>query len=138
MFKKVSLFCLKVWFTSVLLGPVLFWLWEYASPSSILSFLAYMAYALFYGSLLSLPSFLLLWAGTKYLSTRDWLVKYRRMVLAGGGLLLTLFPFIVFFWRDDPNIWSDEAVMCVCYLIPILGGIFWYPFPSTYADNLPV
>ncbi|HLZ85984.1 MAG TPA: hypothetical protein VKQ52_02035 [Puia sp.] len=130
MSSKVFFYCLKVWLTSVVLGPVIFWCWEIPDILTLSSFLAYLGIAILYGLVFSLLSFLLLWAGIAFLYRRGWPLTRQRLAAACWGLTLTLVPFLVLFARADSVMQPDSVHLSLSYLFPILVGIFVYQWPG--------
>ena len=133
MSSRVFFYCLKVWLASVLIGPALFsgclpFLDSDAAytPGFFLSFWGYM---IVYGFAFSLVSFLVFWGCMVYITHQNWPYGQRRTAAAILGIALTVVPFMILF--GTLNIWmaKERVIFCLCYLLPILAGIYMYRFP---------
>jgi hypothetical protein len=134
MSSRVFFYCLKVWLASVLIGPMLFSgvqpLLDEDAAYTLNFFLGFWGYMILYGLGFSLVSFLLFWGGMIYITHQEWSSNQRRMAAAFLGIALTVAPFMVLFGTVNILMPKERIIFCLCYLLPILAGIFWYRFPG--------
>ncbi len=113
----------QVWISSVLIAPIIDFIWDGPSDSSVWSLIGACAFLTFYGLLLSLPSFCVAWLGCLFLFSRRWAIIDKAQscyfVLAS---ILTLLPFwrILFYRADDPVTWPPDVRLALSFLIPVL------------------
>src|SRR5258708_27564723 len=93
--KAVFLYPLQVWLTSALIGPILWFLSPGISDHSLLTFVQFYWLALVFGFMFSFPSFLLLWAGVAYINRRTWRLLFKKLVVAGLAVALSIAPFLL-------------------------------------------
>jgi hypothetical protein len=136
MSSRVFFYCLKVWLASVLLGPILLWgfmlqggvsrSWTFAD------FLLYWGVTIMTGVVYSGISFIIFWGLTVLVYRQRWPAPQVRIAEAALGVLLTLLPFLILFQSNEFHL-EHRAALLSCYLLPILGGVFFYRFPR--AEN---
>ena len=136
---KVFFYCLKVWLASVFIGPALFWCFmtriDRDAAYTFADFLGFWGYAMLYSLLFSLISFLLFLISMAYVSHQKWEWHRQRLVIAFLGIVLTVVPIVIFlgtyrFFSD-----TGRIAFFLSYLLPILAGIFLYPFPHSVGHK---
>lgn len=132
--KKALFYCLKVWITGVVVGPLLFYVMDKHFVNQLLSFLDFILVFDVGGLLFSIPSFLLLWATATYICKRPGDQPMQRLKLAGWSLLFTvLSPVIILVWQHtspDSTDWSLLTRLIACYFAAIAAAIFFYRLPA--------
>jgi len=129
MFKKIFIYCLKVWLSAVILGPALFFIPGDPTNDSSMGFWEYMMFACVAGLIYSLVSFLLFCAGVAYFTSLHISIALQKILTTGWSVLLTIAPFPILFGKNHPN-WIILSELSGCYLLPILIGIWIYRFPQ--------
>jgi hypothetical protein len=132
--KKALFYCLKVWITGVVVGPLLFYAMDKHFVDGLLSFSDYIFVFFAGGLLFSIPSFLLLWATATYTCKRPGDLPLQRLKLAGWSLLFTVLPpVIILVWQHtnpDNADWSLLTRLIASYFASIAAAIFFYRFPA--------
>ena len=123
---------MKVWLTSVFLGPVIYYIWRYPPGQDIWDVGQYMLLAAVGALVVTSPCWLLLWAGARFIMKKATKKssKTKRFLLAAWAVFLTSTPFLILFSNDDPNTGSDTLSMWISYLVPILAGVSFYRLPE--------
>jgi hypothetical protein len=142
---KVLPYSFRVWFTSILLAPILFILGEnfvdwirnnvHSTTSAFagqpMSWPTLDSVFVFYmiGFMAMIPSFFLLWVGCIFVCRRSWPVRMRKLAVAVCALLLIAATSIAF-GMGLGWMWQPMIFMGLGYFLPLLGGIFFYRFPE--------
>ena len=93
--KKILYYCAKVWLTSLVLGPVLYFTWSWSDLEGRLNFYGFTIAAILSGFILSLPSALFFWGGAACLNGSQLSVSAQRLLLCAWTAMLTFVPFLV-------------------------------------------
>ena len=129
--KTTFVYCFQVWISSALIAPIIDFIWNGPSDSSVWSLVGACAFLTFYGLLLSLPSFCMAWLGCLFLFSRRWAIWTKRILLFVLASILTLLPFWLLFRGDDPVTWPADTHLALSFLIPVLLAVGWYRWPET-------
>lgn len=130
MSKKVLLYALKVWLTSLLLGPVIYFAWSWSDLEGLMNFFDFTGLAILFGFFLSLPCALGFWGGVAFLRRSTLSVLVRRLVLCAWAALLTAAPFwLLYVWAGPPS-WGQWLQLPLCCWVVLVAGIFSYRFPA--------
>jgi len=133
--KPVRSYCLRIWFTSFLIAPVIILVAQlpfggegnfFSEPLwSMLQLMSYMLYMVFFGLLLSVPGFILFYLITSLLSkiilNRN-LVKLTLSVI--GIALFVLLFFLLFHTQSFLN--KRGFIAYSAYPLLFLSGIWFY------------
>ena len=136
--KKALLYCLKVWVTGLIVGPLVFYVMDNNDLDGLFSFPEYIFMSFVAGLVLSIPSFLLLWATATYICKRPGYPPLKRFKLTECSLLLTALPAMAMFayftngWANPE--WSLTIRLIASYFIPIAAAIFFYRLPAGPQD----
>ncbi|HET6253415.1 MAG TPA: hypothetical protein VFE32_05050 [Puia sp.] len=128
-------YSLKVWISSVLIGPLLVFavLLIVASGPVDWGVVDFILYFALFAFAFSIPSFFLLWIGSSYICRTVWPAAMKRLMIALLALSLTALAFIiliVFFWMPD---WSLIWTVVGTYYPVLVAGIFFYRLPEPVA-----
>ena len=133
MSSKVFFYCLKVWLASVVVGPALFWcllsVLDRDAAYTVGYFLSFWGYGILYGLWFSLLSFLIFWGCMVYISHQSWPSGQRRTATVVMAIALTVVPFMILFGTVNILFPMGRVLFCLCYLFPIVAGIFFYRLP---------
>jgi hypothetical protein len=130
--KKIAFsFSIRVWLTSIILSPVIFFFWttDFTEYFSLPNFFGFYVLSILYGVVLSLPSYGCLLLLVLYLSGKKWKVGMKKGMLVLWVTILTIFPFYIVFAKDDPITLPSIIKFFVCYLITIIVGTLFYKLP---------
>jgi hypothetical protein len=132
--KKAFEYCLKVWVTGVVIGPMFFYVINKSYVDGLASFWEYIVVSFLGDFLTSVPSFLLLWATTTYICKRPGYQPLQRLKLAVWALLFTVLTIVaVAIWTGDDwasTDWSVVIRIFASYFTPIAAAIFIYRLPT--------
>jgi uncharacterized membrane protein len=131
---KVFLYCLKIWLASVVAGNMLFYVVGYPTDDSSMTFWGYMAVACLGATIYSFVSFLLFWLGVFLIARRHFSAWRKRGIATVWAMILVIAPFPMLFGRNHPN-WAMLAVLCGCYLVPLLVGVWVFKFPTVLQPS---
>jgi hypothetical protein len=138
MSKKVLFYCAKVWLTSLVLGPVLYFAWSWSDLEGLLNFYGVTIAAILSGFILSLPSALFFWGGVACLSTSRLSAGAQRLLLCGWTALLTFVPFwLLYRWaghNPDSSLGQWLQLPLCCWIILVIG-IYVFRFPAKIAGS---
>lgn len=134
--KPSLIFSLKVWLTSVVLSPVIIVLTKLAVLnhegviSTVKGILGGIAFFIYVGFLLSIPSFLLLWLVTALLVIKsNQSINVKKLMLSAVALLLSFLP-LCFLLGKQSNYYDSELFgWLVIYASIILCGVWFYKLP---------
>ena len=121
---NIRYYVLRVWLTSVILSPVIMWLYSTCIEGSSTD-AELIPLMLVWGGVLSLPSLLFLGMFCNQLVYRKKKVKYVKMWLTVIGIILTYAPFWVingFSITDN----SGSSILFLPYAATIVAGIWFY------------
>ena len=132
MSRKVLSYCAKVWLTSLLLGPILYFAWSWSDLEGLLNFYGFTIAAILSGFILSLPSALFFWGGVACLQSSQLSANAQRALLCAWTALLTFVPFWLLYGWAGHNPGSSlgqwlELPLC-CWIVLVIG-IFVFRFP---------
>ena len=128
--KQTLLYSLKIWLTSVVVGPALYGIFDALTRPNFLHNLTGVAgfylYSLPYGLILSIPSWLLFWLLLHSLNMLRWNWVTTRVLFSIVAVILTLAPFILLFGADDPA--GNETFLAwpMAYCFVLIAGIWFY------------
>lgn len=133
MSKKIFFYCAKVWLTSLVLGPILYFTWSWSDLEGLLNFYGFTIAAILSGFILSLPSALFFWGGAACLQTSRLSAAAQRLMLCVWTALLTFVPFWLLYDWAGHNAGSSlgqwlELPLC-CWVVLVIG-IYSFRFPS--------
>ena len=133
--KPVRSYCLRIWFTSILIAPVIILVVQlpsgveinfFSAPLwSMLQLISYMFYMIFFGLLLSLPVFILFYLITSVLSK---LILNRNLVkLTLSVISIALFVLLFFLLFHSLSLLNKRSFIAyLAYPLLILSGIWFY------------
>jgi hypothetical protein len=141
--KQIFNYCLKVWLTALVVGPVLWLLFglvlttrvEFSSSSPVIflgRFLAYMAYMIILGSIVSIPSFIILYLSAFLLAKWICSIQVFKYLLSFLGVLYSFIPILVSA-SSAANLSTTDLLMFSSYPIMILAGIWYFKFNIALA-----
>jgi hypothetical protein len=133
------LFPLKVWITSVLVGPFL--LLSLSTQPTLLTYIFSSGFLEFYfvavviGGGVSIPCFLLLWLCTQMLMRWKWRTATIRVSLLVISLLCCITIFSLFSLPDISSIWKPGNVKLMgAYALPLTFGVMVYKLEKQKAQ----
>lgn len=138
MSKKVLYYCAKVWLTSLVLGPILYFAWSWSDLEGLLNFYGFTIAAILSGFILSLPSAIFFWAGVACLQTSQLSVGSQRLLLCAWTALLTFVPFLLLYDWAGQNTGSSLGQwlkLPLCCWVVLAAGIYVFRFPTRVADR---
>lgn len=138
--QKALEYCLKVWVTAVVAGPLFYYVMDKASVDGLLSFPEFMFVSVMGGLLLSVPIFVALCATTVYICKRPGSQAVQRLKLAGWSLLFIVISMeaLAFLLGDD---WTNTDWFIVIrffasYFGSVLVAIYVYHLPAAQPKAL--
>ena len=133
MSKKVLFYCAKVWLTSLVLGPILYFTWSWSDLEGLLNFYGFTIAAILSGFILSLPSALFFWGGAVCLQGSRLSVGVQRLLLCAWTALLTFVPFwLLYDWagHNPGSSLGQWLQLPLCCWIVLVIGIYIFRFPT--------
>lgn len=128
--KETLFYTLKVWISSVVLGPVMYSasdiLFEPKRSDDFSCSLSFIAFSVPYGLILSVPSFVILWLTTYGISRLKLSIMATKLWLSIVGTVLTALPFALIFGHDDPSGYLSTIAWATSYSLVIVVGIWFY------------
>jgi len=132
---KALSYTLKVWLTSIVIGPVLHLLINCFTATKmgyaqigIVSSLYFILMSIPFGIILSIPSFLLLWLSVYLLKKFDIDPLVSKISLSIISVILSAFAFFIVFGQDDPSTYKETTIWAFAYCSVIVGAIWYYEF----------
>jgi|SRR5580658_1129895 hypothetical protein len=134
---RVLLYCLKIWISALLIGTLLFLILSYAfsRPALDRDELRIAGYFLAYGSIFSIPSFLLAWLGSFFILKASRSGRVKRLWIAVLAVPLSLLPFIIFDHGTNSLDWQSVCPIAGLYYLVSAAAIFFYPLPEPVAAH---
>jgi hypothetical protein len=127
--KNALVYCLKVWITCILTGPIILILCQIKSLHDFSDVFMTFYLAVVIGSVFSSTGFLFLWVGLVCLRRLDWKVKWAKLLLAGWALFVFIFLFSYF--RDlHMSVSKDDEELILFYGALLTASIFFYRWPE--------
>lgn len=132
MFKHALIYSLKVWLTSIVVSPVLYyaWIYNYSEDFAAGNFFGFWTLSIIYGLILSSPCYGLFLIAIFYLSTRISGATGKKI---GSGLLaaflITALIYLLF-GHDDKVFLESTIKLAVCYILSVSGAIVYLRLPS--------
>ncbi|SEO98277.1 hypothetical protein SAMN05192574_11821 [Mucilaginibacter gossypiicola] len=133
--KPVRSYCLRIWFTSILIAPVIILVAQlpsgveinfFSAPLwSMLQLISYMFYMIFFGLLLLVPVFILFYLITSVLSK---LILNRNLVkITLSVISIALFVLLFFLLFHPMSLLNKRSfIPYLAYPLLILSGIWFY------------
>lgn len=132
--KQALYYCLKIWLTSVVTGPVIFFLFSCSNNYTDLSILednAFIALIMaVIGFIFSMPSMLLLWLATIEIKKRGLSVIVSKVILSFAGAVLTLMAGILCSAMIDPAV----IIFSALYMVIVITGIWIFKLSPAPAQ----
>lgn len=133
---KASDYALKVWATSIFVGPLFVLAFSLIKASvnktltsTNVSGLGIILVIVLFGAILSLPSFLLFYLACRYIISHIDNVQLSKTLLSILGIILTYLPFLII---DDFNYLLDKDQLSqplfITYSSAIIGSIWFHKF----------
>ena len=138
MSRRVFLYSVKVWLTSLVLGPVLYFTWSWSDLEGLLNFYGFTITAILSGFILSLPSALFFWGGVACLYTSRLSVPNQRLLLAVWAALLTFAPFwLLYDWagHNSGSSLGQWLQLPLCCWVVLVAGIYGFRHPASVATR---
>jgi hypothetical protein len=133
--KPVRSYCLRIWFTAVLIAPVIIFILQLPSGVdisflseplwSMLQLITYMLYMIFFGLLLSAPCFILFYLITSLLSKLILNGSLVKLTLSVVSVVFFLFIFFLMF-RSLSFLSKRSFIAYFSYPLLIVLGIWFY------------
>lgn len=124
---------LKIWLTSVLVGPILLVFRFKLTASTVIDYIFSTGFVEFYfvsviiGAFFSIPCFLFLWLCYTLLVKKDTPIWLLRVILALVSVLCCITIFILMSLPDLKNFWSKGNIILIgAYTLPLIIGVFLY------------
>jgi hypothetical protein len=127
---RVLFYCLRVWFSALLVGTVLL---ETFTRGDNFKFIVFM---LLVGSAYSIPSLLLAWIVSFLIIRTSGSRRAKRLWIAVLAVPLVVLPFIIALQGDVEYDWQSMFRIAGLYYLPILAGIFFYSLPEPHAVHV--
>lgn len=128
--KQVLIYSLKVWLTSVVFSPVLFFICDSMLHSNDLGNLSgalgFIGYSITYGLVISIPSWLILFLFSGSLVNRQLKLHYKRILITAVSIVLSILPFYLLFRGDDNGFDLYTKLWSFSYCSIIVAGVWYY------------
>ena len=125
--KQALIYSLKVWLTSVLLGPAIYLILDgfvYPGGVGLAGGLGFIGYSIGYGLVLSIPCWLILFLLSGSLVNRKF--RYKRTLITVVSTILSVAPFYLLFRGDDNGFDGDTLLWAFSYCAVIVAGVWLY------------
>ena len=132
MFKHALIYSLKVWLSSIVVSPILYYTWtyNYSNDFAAGNFFGFWALSIIYGLILSLPCYALFLIAIFYLSTRISGATGKKIGLGLLAALLIMALIYLIFGHDDKVFLEPTIRLAVCYILSVSGAIVYLRLPS--------
>lgn len=128
--KHAFIYSLKIWLTSVFLGPVLYvvveGLVDFKKFDGVKGQVGFIGYSIPYGLILSMPSWFFLLCTLVIFEYTNAKNLTKLIFLSIVGVSLSYAPFYLLFFNDDDFKWSDNFIWAGSYCLIIVSGIWLY------------
>src|SRR5580693_260714 len=129
---RVLFYCLKVWFSALLIGTLLLetltYVFAQAPPRR--DELKYILLLLSNGAAFSIPSLVLSWVGAFLINRRSRSRAIKRAWIAVLAVPLVLLPFIIVDQGGSVFDWQSICLVAGLYYLGIVAAIFLYRLPE--------
>jgi hypothetical protein len=134
---RVLFYCLKVWFSALLIGTLVFAALTYltAQTPPERDELKYILLLLANGAGFSLPSLLLSWIGSFLINRTSLSRKVKRLWISLLAVPLTLLPFILIDQGGSAFDWQSICLIAGLYYPVIVIAIFLWRLPEPRAAH---
>jgi hypothetical protein len=126
------LYALKVWLTTLVLGPML-WLLFVRKDGIRGGYLDVYVYVFYLGIAFSFPCFLLFWLGVRQVERQSWGLPCKKLAacVVAETLAVLLFVAVMLYLRAIPNRYTLPFMLG--YLSALLAAVFVYRWPAKGA-----
>lgn len=140
--KNALFYSLKVWLTSVALGPLFIILlskifrphgYAFDSFSNMFDFIGLLMYL---SLLVSIPSAILLWLLTSLIIRFNYNETLSKAILTVIGFILTIGPFYLLFNGDDNPGEDGIFIWATSYASVIIAGIWFYKLKQVNIEPM--
>ena len=131
MYKRSLIFALKIWVVSIIVSPLLVYVWAdyYSDPNAVGNVFDFWVLSSIYGLLWSSPYFALFLLANFYFTSRKWTALRKKIGLCLWAAFLILAMIYFLFGFSIPTL-----KLMVCYTTIAIGGIIFFKLPEKRID----
>ncbi|MDR6942081.1 hypothetical protein [Mucilaginibacter pocheonensis] len=131
--KQTLIYSLKIWLTSVVIGPLIYIVHE-TKLQDLKGSAGFILYSIPYGLALSSLIWLLFWLSLHCIYQLNISTLTFKLYLSSIGFVLSLLPFFLIFGNDDPITYKEILPWALSYCIVIVAGVWFFKLkPSSYS-----
>jgi len=132
MYKSSLIFSLKIWIISIIVSPVIYYIWtnNYSEPLAMGNFFGFWALSFVYGVILSSPCYALFVLANFYVSSRHWSDIEKKIGLGLWATLLTIALLYLIFGHDDKVFLASTVKLTICYILTAICAIIFFRLPT--------
>lgn len=132
MYKSSLIYSLKIWIISIIVSPVIYYIWtnNYSEAFAVGNFFGFWAFSFIYGVILSSPCYALFLLANFYVSSRDWSDIEKKIGLGVCATLLTVILLYLLFGHDDKVFLASTIKLTVCYILTAICAIIFFRLPT--------
>jgi hypothetical protein len=131
MYKSSLIYSLKIWIISIIVSPVIYYIWtnNYSEAFAMGNFFGFWAFTIMYGLILSSPCYALFLLVNFYVNSRKWRDVGKKIGLGLWATLLTLALFYLIFGHDDKIFLAYTIKLAMCYILAVICAIIYFRLP---------
>jgi len=132
MFKHALIYSLKIWLSSVVVAPILYYVWTYNYSETFAAgnFFGFWALSIIYGLILSLPCYALFMLASFYLRSKGSRVLGKKIGLGLWAALLIIALTYVIFGHDDKVFLESTIKLAACHILSVASAIIYLRLPN--------